>query len=113
MDGKLLYADPDTLQPKGYISVKEMSKKVIDENGEIKPIIYFEFNADGFSSYNGDRICFFAVSQGNNTMQGNGGANLTQEGTGGDSPQQSADESNVDVPPDTESVAASEEPAPK
>lgn len=112
-DGRLLYADAETLQPLGQIRVKEMSKKTINEEGKMVPIVYFDYETDGFSSLNGDRICFFAVSQGNNTMGSSVNGSTVMSGAAADTDAhdtaEGTAESSLSVPADTESVAAAQE----
>lgn len=60
--GDLLLADMNTLKPIGTLKITESARKMLDENGDIVSVSYFEFNGFGFSSNNGDRISFFASS---------------------------------------------------
>lgn len=61
-DSNLYLADCDTLKPIGKLQIQETSKKVLDGQGRILNQEYFDFSGFGFSSANGDRICFFASS---------------------------------------------------
>ena len=59
-DGNLLVADTN-LQPAGKLIITECAKKVINEEGVLGQMSWFEFSGFGFNSYTyGDRINFFA-----------------------------------------------------
>ncbi len=63
-EGNLLVADMDTLEPAGMITVTEMARKLLDNEGDIVSNTYFDFSGFGFDSAKGDRISFFAASEG-------------------------------------------------
>ena len=67
-EGDLLIADANTLEPVGEIKITELAKKIVDQNGQILSMGYFEFDGMGFHSSNGDRICFFQVSNGQSNL---------------------------------------------
>lgn len=58
--GDLLVAD-ESLNPVGVLKIKESAKKMMDKEGTIGQISYFDFEGLGFDSRKyGDRICFFS-----------------------------------------------------
>lgn len=62
-DGDLLVAD-ESLQPAGEIHIIERAKRMMDKNGEIGQISWYEFYGLGYDSMqNGDRISFFASTR--------------------------------------------------
>lgn len=63
-DGDLLVADMDTLEPVGKIQITEMARKLLNNEGDIVSNTYFDFYGFGFDSAKGDRISFFAASEG-------------------------------------------------
>lgn len=61
-DGNLLVADTN-LQPAGKLTITECARKVMNEEGVIGQMSWFEFSGFGFSSYAyRDRINFFATT---------------------------------------------------
>lgn len=63
-DGDLMLADINTLKPAGVLAVTEKARKIMDETGALVSYPYFDFEGFGFSSSAGDRISFFAFSDG-------------------------------------------------
>lgn len=57
--GDFLVADT-SLTPAGKIYIDEYAMRMMDKDGEIGQLSWFEWSGIGFSSYNGDRISFFA-----------------------------------------------------
>lgn len=63
-DGDFLLADLKDPEEKGIIHITENAQRMLNEEGEIVSVQYFDWDAFGFSSENGDRISFFASSHG-------------------------------------------------
>ena len=59
--GNLLIANEE-LQPAGKILVSERAKKIMDKDGNVGQYTWYEWAGMGFSSAQGDRICFFSAT---------------------------------------------------
>lgn len=99
-DGNLLVAD-ESLNPVGEIEITECAKRMMDKDGTIGQISWFEWKGLGFDSrrYN-DRINFFA-----STMTGEYGIPGTQEGDSGTGPVAERDTEQAVTEPETEAPA--------
>lgn len=61
-DGHLLAADPSTLEPAGVLTISPCAASVLENNGILKQIQYFDFYGLGFDSAAYDRIHFISAS---------------------------------------------------
>ena len=66
--GDLLIADMDTLEPIGTLKITESARKMLDDNGDLVSVSYYDFSGFGFNSQAGDRISFFASSSKSNAL---------------------------------------------
>ena len=61
-EGNLLLADMEDKEKTDIICITEKARKMLNEEGEIVSVLYFDWSVHGFSSENNDRISFFATS---------------------------------------------------
>lgn len=60
--GNLLVADYETMKPLGEILIDMRAIRMMDAEGRLTQVEWFQYNGCGFSSVSGDRISFFAAS---------------------------------------------------
>lgn len=94
-DGDLLIADCSTKEHVGIINITEIGRKILNNEGSFSYSTIFAWNGLGFSSSSGDRISFFAVSEGN-------------EGMVPSSTEQPLEETTTSIPDTTEIPSSSE-----
>lgn len=108
--GELLVADSKTLQPAGTIDITEYGYKLLDKDETIGYYTYFDWSGFGMGSEQGDRISFFALTNGSNGNMGGGEDQIDlDELTEEETEEETAEETTEEITTEEETEATSEE----